>query len=443
MMRRIKRKLFFLFMLLIFLISIRNVLDSIFADTPYLFKPFNLEPFMLFTNEKKRELVLLQMIVRHGHRAPYVSWPTNIYNAQGFWKEGYQSLTQLGRLQNYVMGKHLQNFYKNFITTNPKEVNVLATEAARALYGAYAFMAGLYAPKKENQFSDEIQWQPIIPYTAGYKDIFGRNSKCKRANDELDAFHNSKLYNETLERHKFLYRFLTFHTRVVVEGPFEASDIARTLNTQEYFNLSSPKWSEPCRDELEYQILLNYYFLYSTKILLRYRVGNLLNHMVNNMILKMNDDMENKRVIVYAGHGSTITQVLLTLNKFSFVETPMGSVLVLELWKEDDTYSLRFLHFNSSSPEIRINPPVSLHFEECGGSFCSVESFLNKTAQFRPDDFKAECDYKMNISLRSLDTVCDLPLFVSSSEMLKTSHLLLEIINIFIVISYIHPIIKL
>ncbi|XP_042899113.1 prostatic acid phosphatase isoform X3 [Parasteatoda tepidariorum] len=395
MMRRIKRKLFFLFMLLIFLISIRNVLDSIFADTPYLFKPFNLEPFMLFTNEKKRELVLLQMIVRHGHRAPYVSWPTNIYNAQGFWKEGYQSLTQLGRLQNYVMGKHLQNFYKNFITTNPKE------------------------------------------------DIFGRNSKCKRANDELDAFHNSKLYNETLERHKFLYRFLTFHTRVVVEGPFEASDIARTLNTQEYFNLSSPKWSEPCRDELEYQILLNYYFLYSTKILLRYRVGNLLNHMVNNMILKMNDDMENKRVIVYAGHGSTITQVLLTLNKFSFVETPMGSVLVLELWKEDDTYSLRFLHFNSSSPEIRINPPVSLHFEECGGSFCSVESFLNKTAQFRPDDFKAECDYKMNISLRSLDTVCDLPLFVSSSEMLKTSHLLLEIINIFIVISYIHPIIKL
>ncbi|XP_071039346.1 prostatic acid phosphatase-like isoform X2 [Parasteatoda tepidariorum] len=368
MMRRIKRKLFFLFMLLIFLISIRNVLDSIFADAPYLFKPFNLESFMLFTNEKKRELVLLQMIVRHGHRAPYTSWPTNIYNAHGFWKEGYQSLTQ---------------------------------------------------------------------------NIFGRNGKCKRANDELDVFHNSKLYNETLQRHKFLYRFLAFHTRVVVQDPFHASEIARTLNTQEYFNLSSPKWSEPCRDELKYQILLNYYFLYSTKILLRYRVGNLLNHMISNMILKMKDDMEDKRVIVYAGHGSTITQVLFTLNKFSFVETPMGSVLVLELWKEDDAYSLRFLHFNSSSPEIRIDPPVSLYFEECGGSFCSVESFLNRTAEFRPVDFLAECDYKMNISLRPLETVCDLPPFVSSSEMLKTSHLLLEIMNLFIVISYIHSIIKL
>lgn len=87
----------------------------------------------------------------------------------------------------------------------------------------------------------------------------------------------------------------------------------------------------------------------------------------------------------------------------------MGSVLVLELWREDDEYLVRFLNFNSTSPEISIDPPVPLYFEDCGGSFCSVDNFMDRTKEFRPFDLKEECQYRRNMPLRSLDTVCDLP----------------------------------
>ncbi|CAL1291351.1 unnamed protein product, partial [Larinioides sclopetarius] len=71
-------------------------------------------------------------------------------------------LQMLGRLQHYAMGIHLQQRYKDFITTNPSEVDMINSNNYRCQFGAYCFIAGLYAPRKEFIFTDDIRWQPFI-----------------------------------------------------------------------------------------------------------------------------------------------------------------------------------------------------------------------------------------------------------------------------------------
>ncbi|GBM93924.1 hypothetical protein AVEN_18512-1 [Araneus ventricosus] len=71
-------------------------------------------------NTMKRELMLIQMLFRHGHRAPFMLYPYDP-NSEDNWNEGLGMLTKLGRLQHYAMGLHLQHRYMDFITTNPNE----------------------------------------------------------------------------------------------------------------------------------------------------------------------------------------------------------------------------------------------------------------------------------------------------------------------------------
>nr|XP_042899115.1 prostatic acid phosphatase-like isoform X2 [Parasteatoda tepidariorum] len=300
-MRILNKDLFFIFIVLVFVFSLKNILESFFLVSPSLLHPFFMEPFLMEADDEERKLVQLQMVIRHGHRAPYQSFPSNPHS--GFiWKEGYQSLTLLGRLQNFAMGDHLRKVYNDFITTNPKEVQVFTSEAARSLYGSYAFMTGLYAPKKEYQFTDELLWQPITTITSEYVTIFAR-AQCSRGDEERDALHASKIFNETKERFSHFYRYLSFHAGGHVENCFGGSHIAKTLMSQEAYNLTSPIWARLYWEELQYQIVLNYYFLYATKILLRFRVGNLLKHMIGNIERRINKEDVDTRVIVYSGFG--------------------------------------------------------------------------------------------------------------------------------------------
>ncbi|XP_071039352.1 prostatic acid phosphatase-like isoform X2 [Parasteatoda tepidariorum] len=392
-MRILNKDLFFIFIVLVFVFSLKNILESFFLVSPSLLHPFFMEPFLMEADDEERKLVQLQMVIRHGHRAPYQSFPSNPHS--GFiWKEGYQSLTLLGRLQNFAMGDHLRKVYNDFITTNPKET------------------------------------------------IFAR-AQCSRGDEERDALHASKIFNETKERFSHFYRYLSFHAGGHVENCFGGSHIAKTLMSQEAYNLTSPIWARLYWEELQYQIVLNYYFLYATKILLRFRVGNLLKHMIGNIERRINKEDVDTRVIVYSGHGSTINLILFSLNRFNFLETPTGSVLVTELWKErKNRYSVRWLLFNSSHPERHIDPPVPLHFDDCGGEFCSVENLINRIKDFIPVDWESECNYEVPIALKELDFVANLPYFglqfgsSSASSLVSVALQNIIIVNVIVITFY-------
>ncbi|GFY44669.1 lysosomal acid phosphatase [Trichonephila inaurata madagascariensis] len=236
--------------------------------------------------------MLVQMLFRHGHRAPFMLYPYDP-NSMLDWKEGMGMLTQLGRLQHYALGVHLQERYKDFITTNPREIEMINSNNYRCQYGVYSFIAGLYSPTKEYSFTDEIRWQPIISRQANFQG----------------------------------------------------------------------------------------------------KVGPLLGFMIDKMNDKLLQREPEKKIYIYSAHGSNIACLLLALDQYNWKGPPYASTVVLELWKDDDEdYSIRWLYFNSTNPEKKVDPPVVLKIDGCGGDFCSYGRFQDIIRRLIPDDWKKECN---------------------------------------------------
>ncbi|KFM66683.1 Lysosomal acid phosphatase, partial [Stegodyphus mimosarum] len=365
--RRLRRKYLLIFLYLIVLYCIK---EFIF---PFAFNPFT----GWFPNEPKREivsqrtrlhipqrnatereLILLQMIFRHGHRAPFNLYP-NDNHPESFWKEGLGMLTQLGRLQHYVMGDHLLKRYKSFITTNPKEVEVLNADSDRCQFGAFAFIAGLYSPAEEYRFTDEIRWQPVI--SRHYVDKRNRyvlsRRKCSVASDDEHEMKMSREADDMREKYAPLYNFWSEHSGRNIKDWTRAADLAKTLACERDYNLTMPEWALRYWSELQRQAGLSYYWNFRTKLIHRYRIGPLLKYMLKNMEDKIRGATPEKRVYVYSTHGSHLACLLMALRQYNMKAPPHASTIVLELWKENETnYSVRWLYFNSSNPEKRIHP---------------------------------------------------------------------------------------
>ncbi|CAL1291339.1 unnamed protein product [Larinioides sclopetarius] len=344
-------------------------------------------------NTTKRELMLIQMLFRHGHRAPFMLYPYDP-NSEDFWKEGMGMLTQLGRLQHYAMGVHLQQRYKDFITTNPKEIEMINSNNFRCQYGVYCFIAGMYEPTKEFSFTDEIKWQPIISRQAEYKgkSVLTRG-KCKISDEDSYALKRSVEANRTKEKYHDLYNFWSRNSGRLIDSWVLASDLGKTLACEKEYNLTIPEWGLQYWDEFSMQTGISYYFNYGTKLIQKYRIGPLLGYMLEQIQDKILHRIPEKKVYIYSAHGSNIACLLLALDQYNWKGPPYASTIILELWKEDDQdYSIRWLYYNSTHPERRIDPPVPLVLEGCGGEFCPLGQYENLIRRLIPEDWKEECN---------------------------------------------------
>ncbi|GIY54736.1 lysosomal acid phosphatase [Caerostris extrusa] len=385
-------------------------------------------------NVTKRELMLVQMLFRHGHRAPFMLYPYDP-NSELDWKEGMGMLTQLGRLQHYAMGVHLQNRYKDFITTNPKrryikkkkgasancsswvidkekdnitfrtllyfaigeKIEMINSNNFRCQYGVYCFIAGLYEPTKEFSFTDELRWQPIISRQADFKgkSVLTRG-KCKISDDESYALKRSIEANATRAKYHDLYNFWSKNSGRLIDSWVLASDLGKTISCEKEYNLTIPDWTQKYWDEFSMQTGIAYYFNYGTKLIQRYRIGPLIGYMIERMNDRILGQTE-KKFYIFSAHGSNIACLLLALDQYNWKGPPYASTVVLELWKEDDEdYSIRWLFFNSTNPEKRVDPPYPLVLEGCGGEFCPFGKFQDIVRRLIPDNWKKECNDSAN-----------------------------------------------
>ncbi|GBO17238.1 Testicular acid phosphatase, partial [Araneus ventricosus] len=102
-------------------------------------------------------------VLRHGERAP-ISLYKNDPNKADFWLGGLAKLTRFGKRHHYAIGKFLRSMYKDFLTTDPKEVCANSSSLDRCLRGAAVTVAALYEPEGIWKFEDDLNWQPIPVY---------------------------------------------------------------------------------------------------------------------------------------------------------------------------------------------------------------------------------------------------------------------------------------
>jgi lysosomal acid phosphatase len=112
-------------------------------------------------------LQLVQVIFRHGQRVPEYPYPTDPYNSDTQWKEGWGQLTEEGKKQEYLLGQYLRSRYKSFVAENyvANEMYILSSDLDRTILSAQLCLAGMFPTPNGTQWNPQLNWQPVPVHT--------------------------------------------------------------------------------------------------------------------------------------------------------------------------------------------------------------------------------------------------------------------------------------
>jgi lysosomal acid phosphatase len=123
---------------------------------------------------EETQLVLLQVLFRHGDRSPIAPYPGDPYN-ESTWASygGFGQLTQIGMKQTHQYGCFLRRTYSKFLTERyePTRVFVRSTDYDRTIISAQSVLAGLFEPRGDQLWNEQIKWQPIPIHTKNYENV--------------------------------------------------------------------------------------------------------------------------------------------------------------------------------------------------------------------------------------------------------------------------------
>ncbi|OQR75078.1 lysosomal acid phosphatase-like, partial [Tropilaelaps mercedesae] len=155
-----------------------------------------------FPGDSER-LVHLNIVYRHGDRAPVSLYPKDPNNAS-FWRSGLGELTKEGCRMHFKLGDFLRAHYSNFISGDSKEIYVQSSDKNRCLDSASCHLAGMYQPTLDQRFLPNFPWQPIPVHTRPSSDdglLAPGNANCPEADRAYATL------KETPEAKKFLAKY--------------------------------------------------------------------------------------------------------------------------------------------------------------------------------------------------------------------------------------------
>ncbi|KRY86756.1 Lysosomal acid phosphatase [Trichinella pseudospiralis] len=177
-------------------------------------------------------------IWRHGDRTPALNFSLNPDDIAS-WAEGPDGeLTKLGILQQFRLGEYLRNRYQNFLPSHYSSnlIYVRSTDYNRTIMSALANLAGLFQPSAEEQWNENLPWQPIpvhsVPKNMDY--VLNMEADCplaKKAQDNI--WQSAEVLAIMKENQQFIdflknktgLEFLTLNDMVRVFDPINCAKI--------------------------------------------------------------------------------------------------------------------------------------------------------------------------------------------------------------------------
>lgn len=334
-------------------------------------------------------LELIQIIWRHGDRTPNNLFPTDVNNP--YWLPlGFGELTNIGKEQHFELGQYIRQRYAGFLNTsyNHEEILINSTTVDRALMSAYCNLAGLYPPEGVQVWNENIPWQPIPVHTRpeAIDYIVDTFTYCPKYDLLHDAVAQSPPVQELNAENADLFAFVTNQTGYPVTDIYSMSDVYDTLLCDKSHNFSVPSWVDPLWDQMAYLQDMKMYYEYGLPPLYRLTGGPLLGHMINNMNLKINGQIDKRRAFIYSSHDTSIVALLSALGVWDLIAPPYAATVFVELQKlSDGTHGVQIFYRNDSSVD-----PYELIIPSCG-SPCPIDVLIAQTADIIPDDIVKEC----------------------------------------------------
>ncbi|CAH3021129.1 unnamed protein product, partial [Porites evermanni] len=337
-------------------------------------------------------------VYRHGNRSPTHIYPNDPYKEDA-WPQGLGMLTQKGMRQEYALGKFLKKRYmEKFKLLNStyihKELYIRSTDVDRCLMSAQTQLNGLYPPRGNQIWRDNLDWQPIGIHVVPKKDDYllrPFDYKCPRF---------LKLREEDKKQPSYINMSLQYKDMLdyVSEKSGEKTEVSTAflirdpLISEESQNMTLPDWvlNGTTYKDLgtvgDFSMMWNF----NTREKARLTGGALVGRMIENMKLVLsppNPKEPVRKAYLYSAHDTTVSAFLSALQVFDGISPDFSSAAILELFsstKEVLNLSVRVLYrFGQHVPKILTLPGCE--------EFCPLERFIELTADVIPENVEKEC----------------------------------------------------
>ncbi|XP_071038590.1 lysosomal acid phosphatase isoform X3 [Parasteatoda tepidariorum] len=306
-------------------------------------------------------LRFVQMIYRHGDRAPGELY-RNDPNPETLWPLGLGELTELGKMQQYSLGKFFRVLYKDFFPKNPSEIKAMSSNNSRCIQSSKANLEGFFDSDNNNvsKLDGYCSWQQI----------------------PIFSFPSSS--------DKRLFNYLSRHLGKRMSWT-SSTNFFDTLMIEKKYNLEVPKWAEVVFNQLKNAAATRFHFTFNSTLVQRLRAGpflKLVKHAINE---KIKGNTPNLKFITYSSHDANIGVITAALKHFQEYPVPYCSTIIFELYHEpEDNYYVRLLYLNSTEVDKFSQKSHILVLEGCT-EFCPLNHFINFIEPFSSVDFDSEC----------------------------------------------------
>jgi prostatic aicd phosphatase len=345
-------------------------------------------------DDDTKDLQLLHVILRHGARTPATTYPKDPYVTETFYPVGWGQLTNAGKLEMYNLGKFLRERYGKFLGPHytPDEYYAQSTDSDRTKASVQTINAGLWPPEVKQKWGP-IEWQPIPVHSEPLSQdhLLLVRKPCPQYHLELERVMDSEEIQDKLKAHQELFEELSDATGLKVKNFDDVMDIYSTLRAEESYNLTLPEWTKQYYpDKLLPPTIFSFVLNAYNDRLKRLKGGVLLKKLVSDWRSKVDGTIEpaQRKAFLYAGHDSTIVNILSALKVWDPQMPDYGITVLLELSRDKITneYGVEVFLRNSTT-----TAPHRLMVPGCD-EFCPLSKLVELTSDVIPEDWDKECE---------------------------------------------------
>ncbi|XP_012263591.2 venom acid phosphatase Acph-1-like [Athalia rosae] len=331
------------------------------------------------SNTFAEELKLVQVIFRHGDRAPNVEniplWPLDPYRNETWYPEGWAGLVNVGKRRAYDLGVFLRERYGNWLgdVYLKDEVKFRSSTYDRTMMTAQLVAAGLFPPSEIQRWHPELNWQPIPVFSdpKSTADLYDTRNTCRRLKamrDELTRTDSHLL--QRAEGLKEFYEFLTPHVGKTV-SQWEAWAVYHQLFSQWIENRKLPEWTTDIFPEGRLERVAAYQYVIESynKSMIQLGGGRWVNDWLKNVDNYLNETSgSQQKALFYAAHETNIASILVALGVFEEHVPFYCSTIIFELSKVEEEFYVKVLYRNKDV--LR-----ELVIRGCGVTNCPLQTF--------------------------------------------------------------------
>lgn len=341
------------------------------------------------------ELKQVHVFFRHGQRTPADTYPNDPYINNTFEPYDWGQLTNKGKLTLYEhIGQWLRNRYGRFVgeTYRAANVHVQTTGVSRTQMSMLLVLAGLFPPEGTPlQWNRRLNWQPI-PYFSeplSQDTLLLVRVSCPRYTETVNEVFKTPEIVALLEANKELFTNLTDITGLKIATPDDVQSLFSTLKAESEYGLSLPEWTRKYYpDKLLPLTKKSYALNVYTDEMKRLKGGPFLAKTIAEWeALIAKPKGANKKIFLYAGHDSTVVNLLSAFKVWNENELPDYGVMgVLELYRDANTGK-----YGVVVGVKQLGQPLKRRTIPGCTQFCPIDQLKTVLQSVIPTNWKADC----------------------------------------------------